>query len=257
MLTCRVCSSGMFLFDGMNDITVPEYCISRIDLGHWNYALVQSQVWVRFRRRLKRISSSDIAINSRKIWSWNIYIVLMHRWDITSSIKYYDISELTELPVIGIVYVFRVRRHCWAEERPQNGVCIREQKVRENTKSALGWTGLTGLNYRVQQNPPFKCTMAVNKITSKRAILGMLWRYWTDPVCHTESFEHPSGLQERTGHDLSNCHLKYSRNISWRTGLPISRSFLLRNSILNEKQIDGVKQKYYDAYRQHEAPRTM
>ena len=95
----------------------------------------------------------------------------------------------------------------------------------------------------------------VDKITSKRAILGMLWRCWTVPVCHTESYEHPSGLQERTGHDLSNFHLIYSRNISWRTGLPISRSFLLR-VILSEKQIDRVKQKY-DTYHQHGAPRAM
>ena len=69
----------------------------------------------------------------------------MHRWGIEVII---DVSGLTELPVIGIVYVFRVRRHCCAEERPQNGVCSREQDIRVNTKSALGWSGLTGLNHR-------------------------------------------------------------------------------------------------------------
>jgi hypothetical protein len=74
----------------------------------------------------------------------------MYRW---GSLKYYDVSELTELPVIGIVYVFRVRRHCWAEERPQDNICIREQNVRENTKSALGWTGLTEFKPRVSKNP--------------------------------------------------------------------------------------------------------
>ena len=57
--------------------------------------------------------------------------------------KFYVYQGLTELPVIGIVYFFRVRRHCRAEERPQDNICIREQNVRENTKSALRWTGLT------------------------------------------------------------------------------------------------------------------
>ena len=83
---------------------------------------------------------------SRKIWSRDVYIILMHRWP--RVLKYYDVSGLTELPVIGIVYVFRVRRHCWAEEWPQDNICIREQNVRVNSKSALGWSGLTGLKHR-------------------------------------------------------------------------------------------------------------
>ena len=58
----------------------------------------------------------------------------------------YDVTGLTELPVIGIVYV---GRYCWGEERPQDGVCIREQNVGVNAKSALGWSGLTGLNHRL------------------------------------------------------------------------------------------------------------
>ena len=68
-----------------------------------------------------------------------------------------NVSGRTELPVIGIVYVFRVRRHCWSEEWPQNGVCIREQNVRVNTKSALGWSGLTELKHRSAKYLPFKC----------------------------------------------------------------------------------------------------
>ena len=56
-------------------------------------------------------------------------------------------AGLTELPIIGIVHIFRVRRHCWGEERSQNGVCIREQNVRVKTNSALGWTGFAGLNH--------------------------------------------------------------------------------------------------------------
>ena len=66
----------------------------------------------------------------------------MYRWDIASIA--YGVSELTELPVIGIVYVFRVRRHCWDEEWSKNGVCVCEQNVGVNTKSALSWSGLTG-----------------------------------------------------------------------------------------------------------------
>ena len=87
----------------------------------------------------------------------------MHRWDIASIA--YGVSELTELPVIGIVYVFRVKRYCRTEERPQNCVCIREQNVRVDTKSALGWSGLTGfsgLNYRSAKS----ALLSVSKITS-------------------------------------------------------------------------------------------
>ena len=61
-------------------------------------------------------------------------------------------SALTELPVIGIVYVFRVRKYCRSEERPQHCVRCREQNIREYVKSALGWTGLTRLN-RVNKFP--------------------------------------------------------------------------------------------------------
>ena len=76
-----------------------------------------------------------------------------------------DLSRLTKLPVIGIVYIFRVRRHCWAEERPQDNICVREQNVRENTKSALRWTGLTEFNYESAKNPRTN-TDNFNKVTS-------------------------------------------------------------------------------------------
>ena len=83
MLTCRISRPGMFFFDGMNGITMPEYCISRVDLGRWNHALVQSQVWMWFRRKPKSsISSFGIRNYSRKIWSRDVYIILMHRWGI-------------------------------------------------------------------------------------------------------------------------------------------------------------------------------
>ena len=75
------------------------------------------------------------------------------------------LSGLTELPVIGIVYVFRVRRYSWAEERPQNNIRIREQNIGVNTESALGWSGLTGLNHRSEKSAVQICH-GVNKITS-------------------------------------------------------------------------------------------
>jgi hypothetical protein len=77
---------------------------------------------------------------------------------------HYVVSGLTELPVIGIVYIFRVRRHRWGEERSQNYVCIRKQNVRVKTNSALGWTGLTGLNHRSVKS--VQVYFGINEITS-------------------------------------------------------------------------------------------
>ena len=145
----------------MDDITVPEYCISRIDLRRRNHALLQSQVWMWFRRKFRTsISSSASRFYSRKIWSRDVFIIDV----IERVLKCYGVSGLTELPVIGIVYIFRVRRHCWAEERSQNHVCIREQNIRVKTSSALGWSGLTGLNH--QSANSLEAYHDVKKITS-------------------------------------------------------------------------------------------
>ena len=61
--------------------------------------------------------------------STRIYLYIYHD-NIDAS---FEVLNLPNYQLLGIVYVFRVRRHCWAEDSG-----IREQNVRVNTKSALG-----------------------------------------------------------------------------------------------------------------------
>ena len=109
---------------------------------------------------------------SRKIWSrlgyisTYIMIILMHRlrywtYRITSYWGSYTSFELEG--TVGL--------------KTQDNICIQEKNVRVNTKSALGWSGLTGSSKSVVQ-----MYNGVNKITSLAVHIDSTMTYKGDTL---------------------------------------------------------------------------